>query len=495
MAASSSTISQRITFGVELEVLVPYLWSGQADPAGDTDDRRIIRLPQRGGSSIDEFYNAQDKVKTILGQFLRTHGIPVYENGIEGAGPPSKWSIGSDSTVREKKFTTYKFAGIEIRSPALLAETGSFAEVKRVVSLLKTHFRLRVNDTAGFHVHVGMGAEKLPPRAVRRLCQFLWCTEGMLSQLHPPERMINQFCPSIRHSSHLARGRPDHFRQAEEQSVELAQFFGRSPVAPAVDEESPTAVSDRLAILQQNPNSFPSLDAWSDTSRAQRLPPSRTNPYQDEAARQRHQTEWGRELTRLTRMEFLEQELLHPHEVGMKKLEPEETCTSVLEGLKILSQPELYANTNRSAHELSGYVGQRFSYNLLAYDFADSGDVEMRRTIEFREAAGTVHPTWVAAWAGICSRIVEFCLTAEEDKFVEVLMRTLEAELAFEANGETSSRYDVIDLFNELGLRDEAKFVQEKILLGDKDAFWYPCTLEENPDSSASIMLPRDDEN
>lgn len=492
MAGSSSTASHGVTFGIELEILVPYLWSDQTDPAGDTDERRVIQLSEEGMESIEAFYATKDKVKFILRDFLRSHGVPVYDNGMQGASPPTQWSVGFDSTVRETKFKSYRFVGIEIRSPALLAEPGSFTEIKRVVNLLRANFRLRVNETAGFHVHVGMGAKKLPSRAVRRIAQFLWCADGMLSQLHPPERMLSQFCPSIRHSSHLARGRPNHWVQAEEQSVEMREFLGRtSHIAPAVDREDPAAVSDRLAILQQNPNSFPALDARPGISRLQRLPPIRNNPYQDEGARRRHQISWKRELTVLSRREFLEQELLHPHEVGMPRLEPEETCTSVRRGLQSLCQPEMYEDTTRAVHELSCHVGQRFNYNLLAYDIAASGDVELRMTVEFREAAGSLNPSWVVAWARICSRIVGFCLEAEEAEFVEMLMRVLEAELAFEANGE--SRYDVVDLVSDLNLPDEAKYV-ESTLMGDKTSFWFPCVLEgdplKDPTSAEEIMIP-----
>lgn len=125
------------------------------------------------------------------------------------------------------------------------------------------------------------------------------------------------------------------------------------------------------------------------------------------------------------------------------------------------------------------------------YDF-QAGDVPMRMTVEFREATGSLDPSWVAAWAKTCPRIVEFCLEAEESVFADLLQRLLEAELAFEANGEESRRYDVIDLLNDLGLSNEAIFVEQKILLGDRNVFWFPCTLDNSPDepSSASIMVP-----
>ena len=489
MAASpSSTAPQRLTFGIELEILVPYLWADQPDPAGDTDRRDVIRLSAEARCHGDSFV-AREEIQNILRNFLRAHDIAVYDDGVQGAGLPSRYSVGQDSSVREPKFTMYKWVGVEIRSPALVAEAGSFDEIKRVVTLLRNRFRLRLNDTTGFHVHVGMGAHKLPPRTIRRLAQLLWCAEGTLSQLHPPERMLNQFCPSIRHSSHLARGGLEHWRVAERESLNLAEYLGRS-TSPAEDQEDPTEVSNRLAVLQQSTNSFSALNSRLDPLRLQRFPPVRANPYGIEGARRRHHSKWGRELTPLTRRGFLEQGLLHPHEVGMATLEPSESCTSVVDGLSVLCQQEMYAETARAVNELSGYIGQRFNYNLLAYEFQDLGDLEIRRTVEFREAAGSLDPPWVAAWSRICSRIVEFCLEATEGVFVDVLMRVVEAELAFEVSGE-EMRYDVVDLLNDLGLRDEAKLV-EKILMGDRDVFWFPCALEENSSgdaTGASIMV------
>lgn len=505
MDASTSTAPQRVTFGVELEILVPYLWCDQEDPAGDTDQRRVIRLSEDDLDPDQQAWSAQDMVREVLRTFLETHDVPVYEIGELQDGPPTKWSVGSDSTVRETKFTMYKFigaaprtsemyrfAGLEIRSPALIAEAGSFEELKRVVSLLRQTFRLRLNETTGFHVHVGIGAQKLPPRAVRRLAQFLWCADGMLSQLHPPERMMNQFCPSIRHSSQLAQGKFDQWRQGEEQIADLGRFIGRPTAStPAVDHEDPAMVSDRLTALQENPHSFPTLDARSGSPRQTgRLPPVRTSPYEDDEARRRHRIGRGWELATLTRRDFLGRDILHPLEFGMPFSPSQETCTSVMSGLRVLCGPEMYADTTRAIHQLLGHTGQRFNYNSLAYDFMDSGALEIRRTIEFREAVGSVDPSWVAAWAKICSRIVEFCLEAEEDVFVELLMSVVEAELSFEATGD--SRYDVVDLVNDLGLHNEAELV-EKILTGDRDSFWFPCALEESSaddSSAASIMVP-----
>lgn len=492
MAAFESKGPQRVTFGVELEILVPYLWSHEDDPAGDTDKRQVIRLSQQDMGSGEVFLTAHDQVKNILRGFLRTHGIAVCNNVTQEPGPPTEFSIGSDSSIREFGFQQYHFTGVELRSPALFAEPTSFNEVKRVVSLLISNFRLRINETTGFHVHVGMGSHRLPPRAVRRLGQLLWCADGILSQVHPPERMFSQHCPSIRHWCHLAEGQLDHWRYAEKELEELRQFLGLSPSpSPTRDQEDPKEVSRRLNLLQTYGASFPALSSHTEYPRHQSLPPVRTNPYQDDGARGRYYSSKRVELQRLTRRQFLERGPSQPRQVGLPILEPTDRCTPIIEGLRTLCQPEMYENPTRAVNLLQGYNSQRFNYNLTMYDFV-AGNLPMRMTVEFREATGSLNPGWIAAWAKICSRIVEFCLEAEENVFADLLQRLVEAELAFEADAGDSRLYDVVDLLNDLGLRNEARFVEEKILLGDKNIFWFPCTLEENSSdgSNASIMVP-----
>ncbi|KAJ0120990.1 hypothetical protein J7T55_015730 [Diaporthe amygdali] len=455
-----STAIQRVTFGVELEMLVAYLPINHPDPAANGEKRQVIRVPEQG-----EAVTPGDVVKKVFRDFLRSHEVLVSENGVEEAGPPSSYSVGTDSSVQEKRFTDYRWQGIEIRSPALHVEAGSFDDIKRVINLLRNNFRLRLNETTGLHVHVGLGAHPLPPRAIRRLSQFLWCADGILSQLHPPERILSRYSPSIRHSSYLGQGDVDHWRLAEENWGGIRRYLGLNPDSspPQLeDQENPAEVSSRLAVFEQDTNSFPALNSVSDSLRLSRLPAIRAHPFEDEAARQRHFNKTTVELGRLTRREFLARE-------GVR--------VSILDGLRILSQPAMYANTTRAAHQLTGKFGPRLNYNLNAYNFQRTADVPLRMTIEFREAAGSLNPSWVVAWARICSRIVEFCLEAKEDTFVDLLMLVLEAELAFEASGE--SHFDIIDLLNDLSLIEEANYVEKKILRGNKNAFWFPCVLDE----------------
>ncbi|KAG8156318.1 hypothetical protein KVR01_013770 [Diaporthe batatas] len=487
---SSNNPSQGVTFGVELEMAVPFLFFDQPDPAEGMDMRKVIRVSRETKSPRTSFREETPRPENILEgifkEFLRGHGLAIWDPTMQGKAdqaisPPTGWFIGIDTSIHELKFAHYNWVGLELRSPAMLANETSFAEIKRVVSLLRTSFRLRVNETTGLHVHVGLGAQRLPPRAIIRLVQLLWCADGTLSQLHPPERFLSPFCPSIRHDSVLARRLLDDWRGTENLTV-----GGGLAITPLTVS---AALTDRLKALLQAPTSFPALDSRPNTSRLQRLPPVRTNPYEDAGAQRRYGMlnvfGGGR-----PHRDFL---LISRPAEGIT----EETCLPVLDGLRALCRPEMYEKATRAVDEIQINSMKRANYNCNAYGFQHVGGPPMRMTVEFREAAGSLDPSWVAAWARITSRIVEFCLEAEEDEFVELLMRVLEAELAFEANGGVS-RYDVVDFLHDLGLPDEARFVEENIIFGDKASFWFPCALswsQLDDQPGATIMMPTEYEN
>lgn len=419
--ASSST-PQRVTFGVELEMLVPYLID-QPDPAKDVDTRQVIRL------SGNEMYGDAISVADILAGYLHTQGVAMssgYEPQEDSL--PTTWSISRDSPVKETKFKPYSWVGLELRSPALLAQEESFAQVKRVVSLLRGNYRLRINSTTGFHVHVGLGNDMLPSRAILRLTKLLWCAEGMLSQLHPPERMLSAYSQSLRHESYLAQGKSDDPFWREE--------TGNPTTGGGLTDDS-AALRSRPTAFQHQPGSSPALDAWSPgSSRAQRLPPVRTNPYEDVGARRRYRHPFtGARMETKTRKEFLR---------FFKLDEGEFECTPVLNGLITLSQPEIQHQPAVAVGKISIGSVIRANYDLKPFGKWRTGlNNPDRKTIEFRGAAGSLDPSWIVVWARIASRIVEFCLRAGDEEFLNVLVRVLEAELVYEAEG--ISRYDVID--------------------------------------------------
>jgi hypothetical protein len=105
VTSSSSNTPQRITFGVELETLIPYLFPNQPVPAKD-DDREVIRLPD---GDIGEPRGHAGRAADILQMFLENHGVAMFPVApVQAASPTKTWSLGLDSTVEETEFRARK---------------------------------------------------------------------------------------------------------------------------------------------------------------------------------------------------------------------------------------------------------------------------------------------------------------------------------------------------------------------------------------------------
>ncbi|KAI0600132.1 putative amidoligase enzyme-domain-containing protein [Biscogniauxia sp. FL1348] len=212
-------VGERHSFGIELEVLVAHLPTKAVDP----DQRLAESLPPLLRIDEEREWRATVAVLEHIRQTLREHGVlvaaPVTDfTKKEGDGDTQepnrlrgldRWDIGTDETVKavpspQDNGDKYRWTGIEIRSPALWAMDSSFDEIKLVVNLLKSLYRLRVNVTCGFHVHVANGRRFFSPKTVKRLGAFLWAADPVLSRLHAPWRRVGSHSLSIRYGSKLA---------------------------------------------------------------------------------------------------------------------------------------------------------------------------------------------------------------------------------------------------------------------------------------------------
>lgn len=631
------TTPNTITFGVELEFLVPFLRPDEVDPAAGTDERRPVT---RVSGARTPFSAVQVEIYGLL----KSHNIPVRNSPgssseVDRSGAtvylPQEWCIDEDQSVAERREGFgYSWASIELRSPVLAANTDSYLHVSQVVTLLRERFRIRVNQSTGFHVHVGMGADPLPPRVVHRLAQLLWCADGMLSGLHPPERAVGFTAAPVRHTSYLARGEVGSWEWAQ-RSFEASTAEHRKPPKRETRRGSlgeSAAIRDRLRAVGRFPSlrrvaaltgqaapqpepepepevrrprapvrdrrderafiryrmkmvydtaedarymhrnmdeiqkelfgdwEFPKpvrqdqrdeshdrsakndvpwiMDTETMVSRTwaqlmnqelvsnlqdmsiQEVAPedsrtspnssehqlvtdkngkspavpvqgrerevvdghtgfffnARKNPFEDPGARSRHLAAYASEMPNLTKQQWLEAQAITPP-------------IPLLEGLHHLTDPTLHQDTRRAAHLVSSAAGHRCNYNLNAYGFP-RGPKRPLMTTEFREATGSMNPAWVAAWASICAGLVEFCLAAGRDRFADVLMRVVEAEVNEElvsagargaetgAGGRASLLgYDVVSFLADVGLPEEASYVDVVLGRQDRDAFWFPCGL------------------
>lgn len=593
------TTSSKITFGVELEFLVPYLQYGKTDPAADDpeENRPLTRVP---GGRLDNI----TAVQVQICEHLRDHKIPV---DISSAFDNTQdWCIDGDMSVMEGRHAFgYDWAGIELKSPVLTADDKeSFAQVVRVVTLLRQRFRIRVNQTTGFHVHVGMGAATLPPRAIHRMTQLLWAADGMLSGLHPPDRALLVYSCCIRHSSNLVlfgancwrdntsaihdKGKPkrDVRRGSLQESFSIRDRLqgdeephawtepdpiGLEPISAERDErafitwrarhhrnklrgdlqrlsmhdtirsgerrfgnwkwpeeeeeqrdddanDDPTQLDKNSWIMatrtmvanawaemmdQELPRGIQKVSLLADTlhpskehvaadkgetaaipasapvhattvleviddSNAQSFARTRVNPYQDAGARLRFKQVNGIEMT-----EKDEAHHLKTHQTA--------SSSALVAGLFDLVNPELHDDTRRAAHLIAG--GRRCNYNFNMYGFPSEFS-RRPMTVEFREAAGSMNPGWIATWASICAGIAKFCLEAKEDEFVDLIMKLVDSEKEGDnmtkIEEETVNQqptYNIVRFLADMKLKDEARYVNDVVGTQDKDSFWFPCDL------------------
>ncbi|RYO88552.1 hypothetical protein DL766_001267 [Monosporascus sp. MC13-8B] len=212
----------RLSFGAEIECAVAHLPSWREDPhASHAGLPPLLRIDE-----TDE--RASDEVLQSIRNTLKEHGIGVYEPPTLGAMPSSlvddpaaklprrlrhadKWHVGMDYTVEVDPplRALYNWQDVEIRTPAFRAGGDgdeARAEIAYVLDLLRARYRLHLNTSTGFHVHVGNGADWFPAAHLRRLGALVWVADPLLSRLHPPWRRVGEYSNSIRYSSALACG-------------------------------------------------------------------------------------------------------------------------------------------------------------------------------------------------------------------------------------------------------------------------------------------------
>ncbi|KAI0429305.1 hypothetical protein F5Y09DRAFT_310723 [Xylaria sp. FL1042] len=84
----------------------------------------------------------------------------------------------------------------------------------------------------------------------------------------------------------------------------------------------------------------------------------------------------------------------------------------------------------------------------------------MKRTVEFREAAGTTDAEWIVTWSRICVGLMRFCRDASVDDFIYVLHKLSHQEERVSAGKEIT--WDVCDLLEYIGLFAEAAIVRRR---------------------------------
>ncbi|KAK1996200.1 hypothetical protein LX36DRAFT_671905 [Colletotrichum falcatum] len=123
--------------------------------------------------------------------------------------------------------------------------------------------------------------------------------------------------------------------------------------------------------------------------------------------------------------------------------------------------------------------------NSSPFDWNGDWSDSKWNTVEFREAAGSLDMEWIATWARICCRLLEWSRDAAPAEFMCVI------RLLAWAQEEEGAQYDVVDFLIDLGLLKEARFCEDRLEKGE--AAWWECLnlgMPENVNATWSEWPP-----
>ncbi|KAK3341072.1 hypothetical protein B0T25DRAFT_523743 [Lasiosphaeria hispida] len=380
--------------------------------------------------------------------------------------PDVAWDVGYDSTPQDPSnlgVNTYHVQGVEVRSPPMRDCPESYQHLQDVIDMVVKNFRTRVNPTCGLHVHVGSGVKPAfdndgdpllrgglgdhvggdyayvsrphSLRVLKRAACLLWALDGFMCHIHPPERGFNTFCRSIRQLSNLAL---DNYSTGFGGNVK-----GPDPCPPDIPVEKE---SYRDTFKRLSDKRFPALRPSSlDADAITRLASAGIDP------------------------------------VGGGEDDLPVVNRTVMDGVHGIMQ----CREHRDVEFLMQSRYSRANYNFMHYqDFQNENPPSNSLlTIEFREAAGSVSPTWTTTYARICVGIFNFARNASRERFLKVISRLAQAEKA--AMDGLPNKYDIISALQDMALYAPAAYLEAQ-LSSDPLRFWYPNRVVYNDNRAHS---------
>lgn len=212
------TMPAKFTFGIELEYIVPYIFTGEDDP--EPKEKRYIDRTAKPATGPEGFFTEQSDVidEMIFERVRKTlqHvGLPARKMGrLEPGELPSQWEAGIDESLVEtdemvKLYKGDRFIPLEVRSPVLPVDKSGFRAARLAIDALVSKHRLFVTDTCGYHVHVGQGRAGFSLPALKNIGAFIWVFEPQLAGLHPENRHTNGYAMSMRKRANISRHAKD----------------------------------------------------------------------------------------------------------------------------------------------------------------------------------------------------------------------------------------------------------------------------------------------
>lgn len=438
--SSGSSEPVRLSFGVELEFLVAYIPEDRG--VKDDDDENLAKaIPMPGPEDIalTEKWHCQERIEDALeelGVLGNGDDNRVFRDLAEG-----RWGVSDDPSlilpndldIDTDTYLGAKWIPIEIQSPAFWDEPESWEEVRNVCQHLTEKFWIITPFCTGLHFHVGTGSEWMSLRNLRRTAALLFAADPILVEMHPTHRKDRRFCLSNRVFSAVAQG-----TTASTAKTALDKSVQRKAVETNEEQE----VIDRQRERSRSPHSAnPVLE----------VPPP-------------PDTDFDRKITR-------GQLTSYPYTFSQRVAYPTINETRTAQAPADMDQciKELTKASSRGVIEMLMQDGQR-SEGRLAYNFKnfretlhEANQESRKRTIEFRQSAGSLEAEEVLAFGKAYVQLCRFATRSTYGQFWGVVKRCIGADTARIA-GQQVTDFDVFDLLLLMGLENEATDLQNVIL-------------------------------
>ncbi|KAI1769821.1 putative amidoligase enzyme-domain-containing protein [Hypoxylon cercidicola] len=422
----------RSSFGVELEFLIAVRFEKGPPPPGfeRAPGRPIDCERGRSGEEVEKVI--EKLLSATINEALEGHrGDRVVASAAEldvevdnfHLWEYMEWGVKRDVSVvvddNEWENALY-WHDVEITSPALYATENSFAEVRRVINALKAKWWVFAPESAGLHVHYSRGNDYIPFEHLRRIASFLYAGDPILVQMHP-ERRRNQteYCPSNRLYSGLAHGM-------------TAQIAKGGYTEGIVDVEGePFYPGDFAGQQPEDRETRIRAPAFPTVFKRGSLPGY----------------EFDQNEFNLNIHPLLIRTPTKEHAPNPDRSKPLSIPIGVLEILACDNAPSISLLQNN-------FIWERSAYNFEAYKgstyYNNDGS---KRTIEFRQAAGTLDADEVIAYCKIAVGLADFASRTDPNELFKMALDFSDAE-------ENPKWYDVFDLLFDVGLAEEALVIQ-----------------------------------
>ncbi|KAI2462949.1 hypothetical protein F4781DRAFT_418250 [Annulohypoxylon bovei var. microspora] len=405
-----------ISYGIELQFLIPVLTRGQQDP--HPDERRIPIVVEEGTSDSDiSRLVTQDVLDLLRGTAqvpTTTHLGPPFPSGkefdeldaeskaVSGNPEYSQWIVVTDDNLLPQKdpFSQhYTWVGVKVKSNKRdTSQLNHFDQVGRVIEILRGNLRIRLAPTTSLMIHVGESyhdpmAHELGPRHLRVFCTMWWFLENYVLELVHPSRRTHPECLPLRRYSRLARFSEEELEGENMHPGDFAYWYRQMHfLLPHISS------GDMMQMegIWRADNSV---------TIAQRM------------------------MVPITKWYTMEM-------TGLKK--------------PLLTE-------GRGSVGFSGFCKWGLHTMINEHNNGHTG------TLEFRSLESTLDTTLVVNWLAVVTRLFDFARRGNTRDIMGIMTRAIVAEAGAVISPETKAEYSGLQLLEDLGLPEQAQYFKTKI--------------------------------